>query len=233
MLYEDIELKDPAHIEQAKKTHVSTIEPLYWVLEDSLSSGNKSRAEWIFVGFLYLAKYRKDLIAKGLQPDYIERLKQIAYEIYEDKAFKKQEPVAIKYGTHSRRLPFADEKELEEYLCDNSSLLADALNDEIEIIGNQVETEFGYKCDIVARSKKMFYPIELKIAQADHRAVSQCNKYCWYFYRQLRYNRYRKIQGVVCAAGFDNWSINELRREGIWIFDMVPNNKDIHLRRIE
>ena len=83
-------------------------------------------------------------------------------------------------------------------------------------------------------SKNHFYPIELKIAQGNHAVVSQCSKYCYYFYRQLRYDRFKKIQGIVIGNGYDAWSINELRREGHWIFTIVPDgDKNIKLKRVE
>ena len=86
----------------------------------------------------------------------------------------------------------------------------------------------------MAESDKFFYPIELKIATATHAVVSQIQKYCFYFYRQLRYGMYREIKGVVIANGFCDRSINELRRYGIQIFTIRPDGeKSITLMHID
>ncbi len=227
-----LNLTDEREIKQAEKTTVKEVETLYWILEDALYDGRMHRAQSTFQSFLYLGKYRKDLIANGLQPIYRERLKEIAHELHGSSVHKKRSAVQIKRPISPTKLPFDKESELEEFLVDHPEILSQALEDDIDFVDRQVETDFEYRCDIVARSSKRFYPIELKIGQADHVCVSQCNKYCFYFFRKLRYDRYRDIQGVVCAPGFDSWSINELRRERIWCFLVRPAEKNITLERI-
>ena len=95
-----------------------------------------------------------------------------------------------------------------------------------------MELKNGYRCDVVAESKTRLYPIELKIAQSTHAVVSQCSKYCYYFYRKLRYDRFKYVQGVVLSNGFDAWSINAIRQEGHWILKIVPTNSGIKLLRV-
>ncbi len=225
------ELSDPAMIKQAKRAFPQEVEPLYWILEDAIYDNNISRAQSIYNMFLYMARYSDVLV--GLRKIQRDRLKQIAFELYGDKVTKQRESILIKQAVVPKKLPFKKEIKLQNYLLNNPSILEDALGDRIIDIDSEVETDFEYRCDLVAKNEVKFYPIELKIHQADHQVVSQIEKYCWFFYRKLRYDRYRDIQGVVCGAGFDEWSINELRRSGFWIFDIYPTKEGVRLVRIE
>jgi len=167
-----------------------------------------------------------------LKTAHRSRLKQIAFELYGDETIKHGKPIVIKQEVIPKKLPFKKERDIQNYLLNNHSILQNALKDKIIDIDSEVETDFEYRCDLVAKNEVRFYPIELKIYQADHQVVSQIKKYCWFFYRKLRYDRYRDIQGVVCANGFDSWSINELRREGIWTFLIVHSKNGIILDRV-
>ncbi len=214
------------------KTHISEVEVLYWMLEDNLYKGKTDDAVWVFDMMVYMAKYRKELLVQGLKRRQRERLKEIAYEL-NGEGYKKITSIVMKQPLSPKKLPFAKEKGLKYHLADNLDILQKALQEEIKLVGIEVETDFEYACDIVVASTKNFYPVELKVDKADHRVVSQILKYCYYFYRKLRYDRFKEIQGVVCANGMDAWSINELRREGMWVYDIMPDGKDnIKLRRI-
>ena len=225
-------LDDPRSIEQAMQTHKCEVEVLYWILEDSLYQGNQDKAKSIYTLLLYIAQYRQDLLIQGLKAKQRERLQEIAYELYSKNSIKKRSSIIIKPGIAGHKIPFEKEKDFQDFLCKNPQILAQALEDGIKIMGREVETDFEYRCDIVAESEKFFYPVELKIAQTDHAVVSQIQKYCFYFYRKLRYNHFKEIQGVVLSVGFDNWSINELRRDGIILFQIRPKDKEIKLIRI-
>ncbi len=227
----DITLEDPAMIFQSKKMFSSEMEPLYWRIEDCLSNGDVNTAQGLFSILLYVAKYNKKLMLEGLRPAYLDRLKEISFELYGDHVPSKRMPVTIKKFVSPVKIPFQNESELQHYLLDHPDVLSDALGDDIQIRGSEVKVDHEYRCDIVAEGK-MFYPIELKIGQTNHASVSQCNKYCFYFYRKLRYGHYKQIQGVIIGNGFDDWSINELRREGIWCFRVVANKNDIGLEKI-
>lgn len=226
------ELNNKFMISQAAKMHQSTIEPLYWKVEDALTDGKQKKAEGMLLLLMYIAKYQQSKISKALKPAYLQRLKDMTSEIFDKKpANKRQKEVPILPARNSRKLPFKDENKLEDYLIENTDVLKTALKDEFYFIDRQVEVGPEYKCDIVTKNDRMFYPIELKIGQADHKVVSQIQKYCYYFYRTLRYDRYRHIQPIVLANGYDEWSINELRRDGVWIYDM-SFNKSLNLKRI-
>lgn len=219
-------------IDRTMTSQLAEIEPLYWVLEDSIYSGDRDKAKAVFGLLLYTAKFRPDLISSGLKPKQRERMKEICHEMSDNPILKETNPITIKFATEPKRLPFTKECELQQFLSENPNILSSALNDTIRVVGIEVETDCGYKCDIVAEGQKFFYPIELKIGQATN-AVSQIHKYIYYFYRSLRYNRYREIQGIVIANGFCHWSINELRRQGIWIFDIFHDvDNKIKLIRI-
>ncbi|MHA2281513.1 MAG: hypothetical protein ACXAC5_11720 [Promethearchaeota archaeon] len=230
-----MKFNDPHMIEQTMTTHACELEPLYWLLEDALYDDKKSRARSLLEIILYVAKYKPNLVMEGLQQPFRERLKIIPYELNGNSSLQKREAISIKQPIRSRELPFKVELELKEFLAQNPIILSSAFEDSIKVTGTEVETDGDYRCDIVAESKSVFYPVELKIAQGTHAVVSQCSKYCYYFYRKLRYDRFKKVQGVVIASGFDVWSINELRREGHWIYNILPvpdSNTEITLERI-
>lgn len=220
-------------LDQIDKMHVSEIEPLYWILEDALESNNKKRAEGIFNLLAMTAKHRKQLIADGLHEAQRERLQKIAFELFEGESTVTRKSVEIKMARSSKPLPFQKEKDLEEWLSNHEEVLSSSLGERIWLVGRQVKTDFDYACDLVVEGDQYFYPIELKIGQTNHSVVSQIQKYCFYFYRKLRYDRYKPIQGVVIGNGFDTYSINELRKSGIRIFDLFPADRHtVELREV-
>jgi len=212
-----VELNDSFFIDQAKSMSPIEMEPLYWKVEDALYDGNKKKSQSLFMLLLYTAQYNPSVIKKGLRKAHIERLKQLSFELFGDTVPAEKSLITIQPSINPVEVPFATESELRKYLAKNPSILSEAFQDKINFLEEETVVDHGFKCDIVAKGTK-FYPVELKIKQATHAVVSQCNKYCFYFYRKLRYDRYKEIQGVVIANGFCDWSVNELRREGIWCF---------------
>jgi hypothetical protein len=225
----DYYLNNSKRIECILKEHPSVFEPLYWAMEDALYNNNIDRAKNIYVDFLYLAKYRKQDLMKLLRPAYVDRLKSLAFELFEGTSLKARKSIELKSCRQSRSIPFTKEAQIRDYLTANDEILSDAFGEHISVMDTEVLTYDGYKCDILAASNRCYYPIELKIRQANHAVVSQIQKYCFYFYRRFRYGFYKPIQGVVCANGFDVWSINELRREGMRCFTMIGDGESIKL----
>ena len=228
-----MKLNDPYLIEQTMETFKSEVEVMYWIVEDALYEGKQARALRILELLMYIGKYKPELIQSGLQPVQRTRLKEITHEIYENVTTQRREAITIKQPVQSRKIPFKLEKDLQKHLFKHKDILEDALGDRLRIVGLEVETDDDYRCDVVAESLRKFYPIELKIAQSTHAVVSQCSKYCYYFYRKLRYNHFREVQGVVIASGFDAWSVNELRRAGHWIYTILPQDDSITLSKVE
>lgn len=219
-------------IEVARKTTVGEVEVLYWIVEDSLYKNKPDLAKDMLYGLLYIMKYNPLLIQKGLNETYRIRLKQLIHEVFSG-TYKKEYPsIIMKPPLEPRILPFEKEKELREYLWNHPEKLSEVIGEKIKITGREVETDCEFRCDLTAENKDMFYPVELKIVQANHQVVSQCAKYCYYFYRKLRYERFKKVQGILCANGYDGWSINELRRNGIMIFSISPDKDGISLAAV-
>lgn len=220
-------------IEQTLNTHLKEVEVIYWILEDSIYNGKQNKAKAMLEILLYLGKYKPELIQSGLHAAQRSRLKDLTHQILENTSVQRKEAVTIKFPIREREIPFKCEAELQSHLVDKKEILEEALKDRIEIQGTEVKAGEDYRCDIVAESKEKFYPIELKIAQGTHAVVSQCSKYCYYFYRKLRYDRFKPVQGIVIANGYCSWSINALRQEGHWIYNIIPTgNSDIILERI-
>lgn len=228
----DKDLTDPRSIQQAKKIHYLEIEPLYWALEDAIYDNKIERAKSIYEIFLYIVSYNKKVL-NALKTPFIDRLRSIAFELYGDgDNLIKRRDILIRHQVSPVSIPFSSEKELNDYLCKNVCILSQALNDDVELYGTEVLVENNYRCDIIVRGKKV-YIIELKITQGTHQVVSQINKYCYYFYRKLRYDRYREVQGVIISNGLDAWSINEIRKDGHLCFVMLNRNgNDIKLEKI-
>lgn len=218
-----MDFKNTKLIEQAMETQVSEVEVMYWIIEDSIYKNKKELAHAVLEMLLYVARYKPNLIQEGLNSSYRKRLKELCYHVFSNQIIQSKQAVEIRPSIDPQKIPFKLESELKNYLAENPDILSQALADPIRIIGTEVETDCEYRCDLVAESKKIFYPIELKIGQGTHAVVSQCSKYCYYFYRKLRYNHYKQIQGVVIGNGYDSWSINELRKEGHWIYTIAPS----------
>lgn len=226
------DLDNPEKKQSILKDHPSILEPLYWAMEDAIYKNDIKLARAMYVDFAYFAKYRKDDLVREMKPAYLDRLKVLAYELFEEKSMKERKPVTLKAASQSTTIPFDKESQLRDHLAVSPHILSDALDEDVSIMDTEVLTENDYRCDILASSETHYYPIELKIRQANHAVVSQITKYCFYFYRRFRYSFHMPIQGIVIAAGFDAWSINELRREGIWIFDIHPDGDSVKLIRI-
>lgn len=229
-----MKLNDPYLIKQTMKTFKNEVEVMYWIVEDALYAGKRTRALGMLELLMYIGKYKPELIQSGLRRVQRTRLKEITHELHENTISQKREAITMKHPIQSRKIPFKLEKDLQKHLFEHKSILEDALGERLRIVGLEVETEDDYRCDVVAESSQKFYPIELKIAQSTHAVVSQCSKYCYYFYRKLRYNHFKEIQGVVITNGADSWSINELRRVGHWIYTINPIDSEnmITLERI-
>jgi hypothetical protein len=225
-------LDNVENIAEVQRIQNLEMEPLYWKLEDALYEGKIKLARVLHEMFLYIAKYNRPLL-NSLQPRYRQRLKEITYELNDGSVIVKRCPVEIQTRIRPKGIPFEKEADLRDYLVGRPDLLTKALGENVKVVGKEVETDFEYRCDIVVENDKRFFPIELKIVQAKHAVVSQIEKYVFYFYRTLRYTRYRDIQGVVMSDGFDDYAINELRKRGMWIYDISGNEHDkISLRRI-
>lgn len=226
-------IDDPDLIEEVLSYHPEEIEPIYWVLEDSCYKGDIKLAKSVYRALACVAKHNKPLLRDNLKPVQMTRLKEITFELFGNKTYKERQPITIKHESSPRVIPFEKESELRDYLFQNPKILSDAYGDELEYLETEVKTDFGYRCDIVARSKKYCYPTEIKIGQANHGIVSQIDKYCHYFYRRFRYDMHRLIQGVTIANGYDPYSINELRKNNILCFEVYSSNKyAIYLQKI-
>ncbi len=142
-------LDDPIQIDQALRTYISEVEVLYWVLEDSLYN-YIGKAKSIYIMLLYLAKYNKELLVQGLKNKQRERLKEISYELFSDKIITNSLPIEIKPAISPYKIPFEKEKHLQQYLFEHPDLLCAALEDNVKVTGLEVQTDFDYRCDLVA-----------------------------------------------------------------------------------
>lgn len=217
-------LDDPVKTKLIQPITIPEIETLYWKLEDHLSDGDLKKASTFFDMLCYIAHHKKDLISAGLRECHRNRLQEISYEIA-----GRDVPI-IRKGVRSLKaipaldIPFAKERELNDYLHANPLILSNALGVAGRITGREIEIA-GYKCDITFENEGIFYAVELKKVQADHKSVSQLDKYCHFFYLKLRYNFYKQIKGVIVANGVDRWAINEFRRKDRLIYTIKPTDK--------
>lgn len=227
------DIDDPELIQEVLTYDPKEIEPLYWIIEDSIDKQNMKLAKSVHRAFTCLAKYKKDILSDNLRPAQMKRLKAITLELYGGTSSKEICPITIKQGSCTNYIPFEKESQLRDYLVSNLELLGEAYGETIEYAESEVKTNFEYRCDILAHGKNTYYPTEIKLRQADHSVVSQIEKYCHYFYKRFRYASYKDIQGVVIANGFDSFSINELRRNKMWCFETVPSQSGIKLQKID
>jgi len=223
---------DPNKIQSIQSISIPEIEVLYWKIEDSLSSGQIKKAKMFFEMLCYIASHRKDVLNLALKDAYRTRLRAISYEICGKNVPYFRKPVIEKSAIEAVETPFEKEKQLNNYLYQKQNLLCDALKTTGRVTGREVEVD-EYKCDLIFENSSVLFAIELKKDQADHKAVSQLDKYCHYFYLKLRYNLFKEVKGAIIANGFSKWSINEFRRKGRFVFYMCPTSKkDIQLRQI-
>lgn len=228
-----LDIDDPELIEEVLTYHPQEIEPLYWIIEDSIDKRDVKLAKSVHKAFTCLAKYKKAILSDNLRPIQMKRLKEITLELYGGASYKERCPITIKEGSCVRPIPFEKESQLRDYLVSNLGLLSEAFGEAIKYAEAEVKTNFEYRCDILAHGENVCFPTEIKLRQANHSVVSQIEKYCHYFYKRFRYALYKDIQGVVIANGFDPYSINELRRNNIWCFEAIPHQDGIKLHKVE
>lgn len=211
--------ENPENIEYIKNIHILELEPLYWALEDCYHDGELKRATSVFQMLCCIAKNKKELLINSLNRKKIERIKQLGSELYDSKSYSEQTAIEMKFATLPVEIPFQKESQLRDYLYQNCSILK-IIDKDINRVFREYKLDYNFSCDLIAESNSTCYPIELKIKQSTHSVVSQIEKYCYFMYRRLRYDHYKNVQGIVISNGFDAWSINELRRKNIWIYDV-------------
>lgn len=226
-------MDDNTLVQEALNTDVKTVESLYWALEDAVYDQKTGIARCILESFDYLKIHNHGAYMDGLRDIHRQRISEMKDELSGKMINKTRHPIETKLPIKPVKLPFKKEHKLRDFLYMHPEVIGNALNDKVEHINKEVQTDGEYKCDLTIENQIMFYPIELKISPQSH-VDSQIRKYCYYFYRQLRYSRFRQIQGIVISNGFDTWGINELRREGFWIYLIRPDaDHTIALSRVD
>ena len=227
-----MKLEDQEKIHSIQSFTLPEVETAYWKMEDYLSSGNKKKATVYFDMLCYAAKYRKNDLSKILKPSHMNRLKKVSYELSGKRVPETKRSVNELPAYLPVKLPFKLEKDIGDYLCSHENMLKSVLNSEGRITGREVDVE-GYKCDLVFEDKNTFFAIEIKRDQADHKAISQLDKYCHYFYLKLRYSMYKEVCGICIANGFCKYSVNEFRRRDRRIFYISSDGKNCELKEIK
>jgi RecB family endonuclease NucS len=222
---------DNDYIYELNKIDKQELEPLYWLIEDNLEKNNIKLCKQVYQTFIDLAKIRKSFLIKNLHSDYIQRLKELSFELYDHVSIRKNAVINIEYNIQSVELSIQKESELRDYLALHPELFVDLSSEKIKLKDVEVPTKFGFSCDLLLESDNFYYPVEIKIKKATHQVVSQIDKYCYYFYRKYRYNFHKSIQGVVVSNGFCDWSINELRKNNIICYNVSDCN-GIKLKKI-
>jgi len=223
---------DKLMIKQAVDSKKEEMEVLYWITEDSLYDGKTSKAKNVLTMLLYAMKFNPSAVKDGLKQIQIKRLKELTEELFENGAKKIEQQILIKPETNVYDLPFESEKLFKDHIQQNSIVLQNALETNVKITHRELDVGQDYRIDLLAENVKTAFAIEVKMIKTNHSVVSQCDKYCFYLYRKLRYDRFKSVQGVVIAPGFDEWSINELRRKGHWVFQAKMNENDLVLNKI-
>ena len=217
-------LDDKEKIRSINSITAPEIETIYWKLEDSLTANKKKKADRFFDMLCYTAKYKKKELNKALRPDYLSRLKKISHQLNGKEIPASNKSIEELPAYLPLELPFKKEKEIGDYLVENEHVLKNVLGNG-RITGREVEIE-DYKCDLVFENKKTFFAIELKRDQADHKAISQLDKYCHYFYLKLRYSLFKEVRGICIANGFCKYSVNEFRRRDRRIFYISSSKEE-------
>lgn len=215
---------DEDYLYELNKIDKQELEPLYWLIEDNLEKNNISLCKQIYQTFVDLAKVRKSFLVNNLHSDYLKRLKELAFELYDNVSIKKCSSIEFQSNIEPVELSLKKESELRDYLANNTNLFSELNEPRIRLKDVEVPTKFGFSCDLLLESDNFYYPVEIKIKKATHQVVSQIDKYCYYFYRKYRYNFHKTIQGVVVSNGFCNWSINELRKNNIICYNVSECN---------
>jgi hypothetical protein len=69
------------------------------------------------------------------------------------------------------------------------------------------------------------YPLEVKKDFGDHHLIGQIAKYDLFFKLQLHLKMYQRVQPVTVCHGYDDFTINELKKMGVITLIYSLNNK--------
>ena len=197
----------------ASRITIPELEVIYWRLEDALEDGERKHAVMFHEMLLYVGKYHPSKLRRGMQQAYLTRLKEITYELNGSGVPVTNQPAIVPGDIPPVVLPYHNEAEMRDAIVSKEEILYPILGSG-RITAKEIKINDQCRVDILYETDNCVYPIELKVVPADHKVVGQYQKYCYYFYRKLRYNMYRSVQGVVVANGFSGWVTGELMRRG-------------------
>lgn len=194
---------------------MNEIQSYYFQLKTAVLDGNLKRAK-IFIGIL--SKFPEKEITVHLHPEwytsYVIIKENIKYEVLMDlPPVKDIEGRDYKGGEQAK----SQDALVDMILKDPGPLRSVLGITKPGILRPEFPTTNGERVDILTDQKwEIRFPVEIKIDRADHETIGQIRKYCNYFWKQLSYGFYYRVQGVVLANVFDAQTMRELKRDGMW-----------------
>jgi RecB family endonuclease NucS len=168
----------------------------------------------------YAFEKHKALITKALSPAKKKRLEQIS-EKYEGFS-NKTERITYYNQAKEKISPILvnEEKDLKVLLQQNHEMLENTLECKLKYMGEEIRpTKMERdRCDLLYKSEKVLYIIELKKDQADHSVVTQIDKYMKYFWQTAFTLDHEYVNGVVIAAKYSDYAYENLKNNSIKCF---------------
>lgn len=124
------------------------------------------------------------------------------------------------------------EIELQQMLFDNNDLFSEVWGKKLTFKAWEDRTDAG-RVDLLYKDEEdnSIVPVELKDEAADHKVVSQILKYTLYYRKLCIYKLWDWVHPAVVAAGYDKYSINRLKMEGVRTF-IYSYNKKLRLEEV-
>lgn len=210
------------------------IETYYYMLDIAVLQGDLEKSR-IFIDLLR-NEYSEDSTNFEIleQDDRFGNLIQLGKAVDEGKIVKKYN-FELLFKEMKEKEKSEDvvkkEKDLQRMLCKDQNVLKELISKDFVVEDYEHKVMFGY-VDLVGRCEDTVYVIELKKEVAKFDVVSQIDKYMYDFRAKLIYKMWKKVKGIVIANSFQEYALNELKKNDVLCVEYTYQDEKLTLRRI-
>lgn len=195
-------------------TPPTVIETLYYFLQNSVLLGEKQKAK------AYLGLLRHEFVIEPKSFVLLDDEKMLNLQKYGDIVDSDLFITNIDFKENINEYEFKrdeekvkKENELRKMVLKQDIKSLIQADDTFRYTEIEAKTKYG-RVDILGRDKDTLFVFELKKEHARHDLIGQIHKYVICYKLKLIRKMYKKVQGVVIANSFDNFTLNELKHNG-------------------
>jgi hypothetical protein len=199
--------------------HPEAINTLYFLLKNAYLDNDKNQANFLLNCMKKAVTTQpQEIILSGLNERQLKDLRHLFYAIQNDIYYMDFVPSDAS-DLINRVIPnvdssfwYPEESELEAKLCEPEAfeMLNKKLGYNMKLYDIQYQTQYG-RIDLLAKSDRIIYIIELKKDVANHKIIGQVLKYALYFQKRLIYNLYDEVKVITIAGNYSDYTYKQLK----------------------